>query len=88
MPALARITDPALHASNVLGVGVPTVIVGGMPAAVALQDLNACTILHPPNPFPMGSLTVMINNKPALRMGDMSGCGGAILMGAMTVIVN
>jgi uncharacterized Zn-binding protein involved in type VI secretion len=35
----------------------------------------------------MGSTTVMIGGRPALRMGDMAGCGAPIVMGAPTVMI-
>jgi uncharacterized Zn-binding protein involved in type VI secretion len=73
----------------ITGPGVPTVLIMGQPAAVAF-DLHACTMPppagpHPPSPFPMGSLTVLIGGRPALRMGDLSGCGAPIVFGAPTV---
>jgi uncharacterized Zn-binding protein involved in type VI secretion len=40
---------------------------------------------HPPTPFPMGSPTVLIGGRPALRLGDVSGCGAPIIVGAATV---
>jgi uncharacterized Zn-binding protein involved in type VI secretion len=33
----------------------------------------------------MGSATVLISGRPALRMGDMSGCGAPIIKGEPTV---
>jgi uncharacterized Zn-binding protein involved in type VI secretion len=33
----------------------------------------------------MGSVNVLIGGRPALRMGDISGCGSPILSGAPTV---
>jgi uncharacterized Zn-binding protein involved in type VI secretion len=35
----------------------------------------------------MGSTTVMIGGRPALRVGDVSGCGAPIVMGASTVMI-
>jgi uncharacterized Zn-binding protein involved in type VI secretion len=42
---------------------------------------------HPPSPFPPGSTSVLVNGRPALRVGDMSGCGAPIVTGAFTVVV-
>jgi uncharacterized Zn-binding protein involved in type VI secretion len=42
---------------------------------------------HPPSPFPMGSVTVLIGGRPALRLGDVAGCGAPIVMGATTVVI-
>ena len=91
MPNAARVGDPTAHPGTITGPGVPTVMIGGMPAAV-VGDLHACSFPppagpHPPTPFPMGSTTVLIGGKPALRMGDMSGCGAPIIMGAPTVMI-
>ena len=86
----ARVGDPTAHPGVVTGPGVPTVLIAGMPAAVA-GDLHTCSFPglppHPPTPFPMGSPTVLIGGRPALRQGDMSGCGAPILTGAPTVII-
>jgi uncharacterized Zn-binding protein involved in type VI secretion len=90
MPPAARIVDPTGHPGTVAGPGVPTVLIGGMPAAVA-GDMHVCSFpppaVHPPTPFPMGSTTVLIGGRPALRVGDMAGCGAPIVMGAITVMV-
>jgi uncharacterized Zn-binding protein involved in type VI secretion len=40
---------------------------------------------HPPSPFAKGSLTVLIGGRPALRVGDMSGCGAPIVTGMSLV---
>jgi uncharacterized Zn-binding protein involved in type VI secretion len=91
VPFAARILDPTGHPGLVVGPGVPNVLIGGLPAAVAL-DQHACFFPppagpHPPTPFPMGSPTVLIGGRPALRVGDVSGCGSPILMGAPTVLI-
>lgn len=91
MPPAARITDPTAHPGVVTGPGVPTVLIGGLPAAV-LGDLHTCAMPplagpHPPTPIVKGSVTVLIGGRPAARMGDMSGCGAPIIMGLPTVQV-
>lgn len=91
MPFAARVLDPTAHPGLVTGPGVPTVLIGGLPAAV-VGDLHTCSMPpptgpHPPTPFPMGSVSVLIGGRPALRMGDMSGCGAPIIAGAPTVLV-
>jgi uncharacterized Zn-binding protein involved in type VI secretion len=90
MPMAARVGDPTGHPGVVTGPGVATVLIGGMPAAVA-GDLHTCSFpgpaVHPPTPFPMGSTTVLIGGRPALRQGDMAGCGAPIVMGAPTVMI-
>jgi uncharacterized Zn-binding protein involved in type VI secretion len=91
MPPAARVTDPTGHPGVVSGPGVPTVLIAGMPAAVA-GDTHACAMPpaagpHPPTPFPVGSATVFIGGRPALRLGDVSGCGAPIIVGAPNVMV-
>lgn len=91
MPPAARVTDPTGHPGIITGPGVPTVIIGGMPAAV-LGDLHACSMPplagpHPPTPIVKGSATVLIGGRPAARLGDMSGCGAPIIMGLPTVLI-
>lgn len=89
MPGAARVTDPTTHGGTVVGPGVATVMIGGMPAAV-LGDLHACVITpgHPPStPFTAGSATVMVGGRPALRVGDLCGCGAGPLVGLPTVVV-
>lgn len=89
MPA-ARITDPTGHPGIITGPGVPTVLVGGLPAAV-LGDTHTCSIppppSHPPSPIVVGSTTVLIGGRPAARVGDTAGCGAPILAGEFRVLV-
>jgi len=68
----------------IMGPGVPTVLIGGMPASV-LGDSATC--VGPPDTIAKGSATVMIGNKPAARMGDTSGHGGSIVLGCPTVMI-
>lgn len=90
MPAAARVGDQTGHPGVITGPGVPTVLIGGMPAAV-VGDMHACsfpsTTPHPPTPFPAGSTSVLIGGKPALRVGDMAGCGAPIIVGEFTVMI-
>ena len=90
LPA-ARVGDVTNHGGTITGPGVSTVLIAGMPAAVA-GDLHTCTL--PPNghqptvsPFPTGSGTVLIGGRPALRVGDMCGCGASAALGAPTVMI-
>ena len=97
MPPAARITDlhicpmvtpavvPVPHVGGpITGPGVPTVLIGGMPAAV-LGDMATC--VGPPDSIIMGSTTVMIGGKPAARLGDPTAHGGAITLGCFTVLI-
>ncbi|MBN1301240.1 MAG: PAAR domain-containing protein [Melioribacteraceae bacterium] len=91
MPPAVRVTDLSVHGGTVVGPGVSTVLIGGMPAAVA-GDMHVCPIppiVHQPtvSPFPMGSATVLIGGRPALRVGDICGCGATAAVGLPTVII-
>lgn len=68
----------------VVGPGVPTVLIGGMPAAVS-GDMCVCT--GPPDTIVLGSTGVFIGGKPAARMGDMCAHGGRIVVGLPTVLI-
>jgi uncharacterized Zn-binding protein involved in type VI secretion len=68
----------------VMGPGTPTVLIGGMPAAV-MGDM--CTCVGPPDSIIMGSTGVMIGGKPAARMGDPTAHGGMIVVGCPTVLI-
>jgi uncharacterized Zn-binding protein involved in type VI secretion len=94
MPPAARLTDmhacPALtgpvpHVGGpVIGPGVPTVLIGNMPAAV-LGDNVTC--VGPPATIIKGSATVLIGGKPAARMGDSTAHGGTLVLGFPTVLI-
>lgn len=88
MPQAARLLDPTNHAGTVSGPGVPSVLIGGMPAAV-VGDTHICAVPqpHPPSVFAMGSGTVLIGGRPALRQLDTAGCGAQIAVGAPTVLI-
>lgn len=93
MPSAARISDmhtcplvnpgPVPHVGGpVTGPGVPTVLIGNMPAAV-VGDMLVC--VGPPDTIVKGSGTVFIGGKPAARLGDMTAHGGVIVAGFPTV---
>ena len=98
MPPAARLTDmhtcpmqtmagpvPVPHVGGpVVGPGVPTVLIGKMPAAV-MGDSATC--VGPPDTIVKGSATVMIGGKPAARMGDTTSHGGSIVVGLPTVMI-
>jgi uncharacterized Zn-binding protein involved in type VI secretion len=92
MPSAARLTDmhtcPMVtgvvpHVGGpIAGPGVPTVLIGGLPAAV-VGDLAIC--VGPPDSIVKGSTTVMIGGRPAARQGDLTAHGGVIVSGFPTV---
>ncbi|AFD07205.1 PAAR domain-containing protein [Solitalea canadensis] len=68
----------------ILPAGVPTVLIGGLPAAT-VGDMCVCT--GPPDLIVKGSSSVFIGGKPAARMGDTTAHGGTIVIGCPTVII-
>lgn len=90
MPPAARVTDTTTHGGTIVGPGAPTVLIGGMPAAV-VGDTHVCVLppnTHPPaTPFPSGSGTVLIGGVPALRTTDTAGCGAMAAVGEPTVMI-
>jgi uncharacterized Zn-binding protein involved in type VI secretion len=84
MPPAARVGDPTAHPGVVTGPGLPTVLVGGQPAAV-LGDAHACgfpgVVPHPPTPIAKGSALVLVGGRPVARMTDLSGCAAPIVAG-------
>jgi uncharacterized Zn-binding protein involved in type VI secretion len=81
MPNAARVGDMTVHAGVITGPGVPTVLIGGMPAAV-LGDMHTCPMATPSMPhvggpiLPPCSITVFIGGRPAARVGDTAQCVG------------
>lgn len=92
MPSAARLSDlhtcpmfngPVPHVGGpISGPCVPTVLIGGQPAAV-VGDLLVC--VGPPDSIVKGSTTVMIGGRPAARQGDLTAHGGVIVVGMVTV---
>jgi uncharacterized Zn-binding protein involved in type VI secretion len=68
----------------ILPPGLPTVLIGGMPAA---RVTDMCTCVGPPDVIALGSFTVLIGGQPAARMGDMTAHGGSIVIGMPTVLI-
>ncbi len=68
----------------IIGPGVPTVLIGKMPAAV-FGDMAVC--VGPPDTITEGSSTVLIGGKPAARMGDATAHGGTLALGYPTVLI-
>jgi hypothetical protein len=64
--------------------GSPTVITGKMPQA---RISDTCICVGPPDVIAKGAFTVLVNNMPAARMGDMTAHGGSIVTGCPTVLI-
>lgn len=91
MANAARVTDTTNHGGTIIGPGVATVLIGGMPASV-VGDNHVCVL--PPNShqptvsaFPAGSSTVFIGGMPAVRTGDSCICGASAVVGCPTVTI-
>jgi uncharacterized Zn-binding protein involved in type VI secretion len=93
----ARLTDMTAHGGMITGPGVPTVLIGKMPAAT-LGDMHMCPMVTPAvppiphvgGPITLGSTGVFIGKKPAARLGDMAICVGppsSIILGCFTVMI-
>jgi uncharacterized Zn-binding protein involved in type VI secretion len=89
----ARMGDLTAHGGTIV-LGLPTVLIGGMPAA-RIGDMHVCPMVtsvvpHVGGPIILGSPMVLIGGMPAARVGDMVTCVGppdTILMGCMTVLI-
>jgi uncharacterized Zn-binding protein involved in type VI secretion len=68
----------------ILPPGVPTVFIGGKPAATVG---TACTCAGPPDSIVKGSKSVTIGGKFAARLGDSTAHGGSIIAGCPTVLI-
>jgi uncharacterized Zn-binding protein involved in type VI secretion len=86
LPA-ARVTDQIVSAATygapvpILPPGTPTVLIGGMPAAVLGSTCGADAVIK-------GSATVLIGGMPAARITDPTAGGGIVLPpGAATVLI-
>jgi uncharacterized Zn-binding protein involved in type VI secretion len=92
MPPAARVGDATGHPGVIGGPGVPTVLIGGLPAAT-IGTPHACMFPSPPAHPPSviigpGCPTVMIGGKPAAVLGDLSTCGSPIIPPcAVTVLI-
>lgn len=94
MPHAARMHDthscpltvPTAHVGGtIIGPGVASVQIGHH-NAVTVGSKCACG-LGPPNMIAKGSATVVIDRKPAARMGDATTHGGMVTSGCMTVLI-
>jgi uncharacterized Zn-binding protein involved in type VI secretion len=61
----ARLTDITATGDTITGPGVPTVMIGGLPASVIGDMVSGAACV---GSIVMGSMTVFIGGKPAARM--------------------
>lgn len=95
-PPQARVGDTHIGACT-LGAPMPilppcalTVLVAKRPAARVTDIVMGATAtpagpVPTPHPLAKGSMTVMIQKLPAIRIGDMCGMGGVVNLGEFTV---
>ena len=85
MHVCPMVTGTVPHVGGpILPPGIPTVIIGGMPAVV---QGNFCTCVGPPDVITMGSLGVFIGGAGAVRVLEPTSHGGQVTVGFPTVIV-
>lgn len=94
MPPAARINDMHVcpmvtvtvpHVGGpVLPPGAPTVMINSLPAATVS---SMCTCTGPPDTIILGSTTVFVGGKPAVRLGDSTAHGGKIVAGSPNVMI-
>ena len=85
MHTCPMVTGLVPHVGGPIGPpGVPTVLIGGMPAAT-VGNMAVC--VGPPDSIAMGSATVLIGGTPAARVGDTTVHGGIITLGFPTVMI-
>jgi uncharacterized Zn-binding protein involved in type VI secretion len=61
----ARLTDITASGDVITGPGVPTVLIGGLPASVLGDMVSGAACV---GSITMGSMTVLIGGRPAARM--------------------
>ncbi len=85
MHTCPMVTGTVPHVGGpILPPGIPTVLMGGMPAAT-VGNPAVCT--GPPDSIVKGSATVLIQGRPAARLGDNTAHGGVIVAGLPTVMI-
>jgi uncharacterized Zn-binding protein involved in type VI secretion len=83
---------PEVATGAVIAPGVPTVLIGGLPAAVTG---TACACAFPPPvptnlilpPLPPRTKQTLIRGLPAARVTDKCTCTGLIMTGAFNVLI-
>jgi uncharacterized Zn-binding protein involved in type VI secretion len=89
----ARISDTTATGDTITGPGVPTVLIGGLPASVVGDTVSGAACV---GAITMGSVTVLIGGRPAARMtSQVSGANPvtgvpvttAVIKGAPNVLI-
>ncbi len=83
---LVNMFPPVPHAAGgTIVQGVPTVLIGGMPAATVGSTVFCAGPSPHPSTVVLGAFTVLIGGKPAARVGDLTNMANVILNGVVTV---
>jgi len=84
-PMMTPMIPPIPHVGGpIVGPGAPTVLIGGLPAAV-VGDM--CVCVGPPDTIVMGSPTVLVMKKPVAKLGSSCAHGGTVILGFPQVLV-
>ena len=84
-PMVTPAVPPIPHVGGpILPPGVPTVLIGMMPAAVVG---GMCVCVGPPDVIAMGAMTVLVQGRPLARMTSTTAHGGTVVVGCPTVLV-
>lgn len=97
MPQAARLADLTAHGTPLgPGPGSSDVLIGGRPAWRAGTDFHSCPLASGVEPHvggivPMGSTSVLVNDAPAARMGDVvveATAPNVVASGCPTVLID
>jgi uncharacterized Zn-binding protein involved in type VI secretion len=84
-PMVTPAVPPIPHVGGpILPPGVPTVLIGKLPAAVVG---GMCVCVGPPDVIVTGAFTVLIQKRPAARITSTTAHGGTVVLGCPTVLV-
>ena len=78
------VTGVVPHVGGPIAIGAPTVLTGSMMQA---RVGDQCVCVGPPDVIVLGAFTVLVEKKPAARIGDMTAHGGVIVVGLPTVLI-
>ncbi|MEF3019617.1 PAAR domain-containing protein [Vibrio mimicus] len=83
-PMITPGVPPLPHVGGPILIQPTTILIGNMPAATTGQT---CVCVGTLDNIIQGSMSVLFNNRPAVRMGDLTAHGGIILMGMPNVLI-
>lgn len=82
----ARLLDSTSTGGTIIGPPSTDVFIGKQPAVSAVASTSS-----PISPYSgvinLGSTSVFINGKPAIRFGDVSSDGSSVIKGELTVLI-